>query len=184
MLLWSPRARLTEHSKHAAQDPRWKGISLEPSQSDCARYQCRDGDSMRWLPVTLGIILIAASASHAVAEQPAQNSKPVTPADEISQPTLIRRVRPVYPPIAAAAKTQGVVVVKATVDQFGKVRVAEILRSPSDLLSEAALTAVRQWEYRPATVKGVPISAPVTVEIPFYSSDKTALLPLPKPPKK
>jgi len=137
---------------------------------------------MRWLPVTVGILLIAASASHAVAQQPAQNSKPVTPADEVSQPTLIRRVRPVYPPIAEAARVQGVVVVKATIDQAGKVKAAEILRSPNDFLSEAAVTAVRQWEYRPAAVKGVPISTTTTVEIPFYLADKTAL-PLPRPKK-
>ena len=69
-------------------------------------------DSMRWLPVTLGIILIAASASDAVAQQPAQNSKAVAPADEVSAPVLTD-ASPVYPPIAEAAKTQGVVVVKA-----------------------------------------------------------------------
>lgn len=132
-------------------------------------------DSMRWLPVTLGIILIAASASHAVAQQPAQNSKAVAPADEVSAPVLTRRVRPVYPPIAEAAKTQGVVVVKATIDRTGKVSAAEIVRSPADLLSEAAIAAVRQWEYRPATVKGVPISTAVNVEIPFYPANKPAL---------
>jgi TonB family protein len=138
---------------------------------------------MRRLPVTLGIILIAASASHAFAQQPAQTPKPVAVADEVSQPTLVRRVRPVYPPIAEAGKVQGVVVLKATVDPTGKVRTAEIVRSPNQFLSEAALSAIRQWEYRPATVKGVPISADVNVEIPFYSSDKSAL-PLPPRPKK
>lgn len=139
---------------------------------------------MRLLPVTLAIIFIAASANQSVAQQAAQSAKTATPADEVVQATLAKRVRPVYPHMAEAARVQGIVTVKASVDQFGKVRSAEIVQSPSDLLNDAALAAVRQWEYKPATVKGVPISTSVSVEIPFYLPDKTAL-PLPKArPKK
>ena len=137
---------------------------------------------MRWFKVTLAIIVIAASSGYAAAQQPAQNPKPV---DDLIQPTLTKRVRPVYPHTAEAARVQGVVVLKASIDRMGKVSNVEIVRSPSDMLNEAAIAAVRQWEYKPATVKGVPISSSVDVELPFYLSDKSALAPAPKArPKK
>jgi protein TonB len=76
----------------------------------------------------------------------------------------VRDVLPVYPTDAIAAKVEGVVVVEANIDVTGRVTEARILRSIA-LLDEAALDAVRQWEFEPIVVDGirVPIIAALSV---------------------
>jgi protein TonB len=84
----------------------------------------------------------------------------------ITTPTKIKDVRPVYPPDALDAKIQGVVILEATIDRDGRVADARILRSIPGL-DEAALTAVRQWEFTQTIVKGVPVPVIMTVTVNF-----------------
>lgn len=72
---------------------------------------------------------------------------------------------PVYPTAAIAAKVEGVVVLEAKIDVTGRVTEARILRS-IPLLDDAALDAVRQWEFEPVGIDGigkVPIIAALSV---------------------
>jgi len=72
----------------------------------------------------------------------------------------------VYPSIAQTARVQGVVIIEAIISPAGKVVDAKILRS-IPLLDAAALEAVRQWEYTPTLLNGVPVSVVMTVTINF-----------------
>jgi protein TonB len=81
-----------------------------------------------------------------------------------AQPT--RRVDPVYPPIAQAARVQGLVVLEATVGPDGKVRDARVVQS-IPLLDQAAIDAVLQWEFPPRLVDGVPVAATASVAVQF-----------------
>jgi TonB family protein len=63
-------------------------------------------------------------------------------------PKIIKQVSPIYPPRALAANVQGTVIVEATVGTDGTVTSARVLRSVP-LLDQAALDAVRQWEFTP-----------------------------------
>jgi protein TonB len=72
----------------------------------------------------------------------------------------------VYPPIAQQAKIQGAVVIEAIIDIDGKVREARVLR-PLPMLDQAALDAVRQWEYEPTLLAGQPIAVVMTVTVTF-----------------
>ena len=77
----------------------------------------------------------------------------------------VRDVPPVYPTAAIATKVEGVVIVEAKIDVTGRVIEARILRS-IPLLDEAALDAVRQWEFEPVVIDGigrVPIIAALSV---------------------
>jgi TonB family protein len=65
---------------------------------------------------------------------------------QIRAPTKIKDVKPVYPAIAQSARVAGVVTVEATIGPDGKVIDARVVRS-IPLLDQAALDAVRQWEY-------------------------------------
>ena len=91
---------------------------------------------------------------------------PAQPAEGIRQPTKIKDVRPVYPPDALAARVAGVVVVEVSLDTEGHVRDAAVLRS-IPMLDEAALTAVRQWEFTPAVSNGVAVPVKMTVTVNF-----------------
>ena len=84
----------------------------------------------------------------------------------IPQPRKIRNVRPVYPQIAQSARVQGIVIIEATIDTRGHISDTRVLRS-IPLLDQAALDAVRQWEYEPTLVNGVPVPVIVTVTVNF-----------------
>jgi protein TonB len=75
-------------------------------------------------------------------------------------------VNPLYPPIAAAARVQGTVVLEATIDENGNVVNLTVLRSVP-LLDGAALEAVRQWEYEPTLLNGSPVPILMTVSVRF-----------------
>jgi TonB family protein len=64
---------------------------------------------------------------------------------------------PTYPPIARAARAQGVVAVKVTVDEEGNVVAAEAV-SGHPLLQSAAVSAAREAKFRPTVVDGKPVT--------------------------
>jgi TonB family protein len=66
-----------------------------------------------------------------------------------------KKIEPVFPPIAKAARASGEVKVEVTIDKAGKVISARVL-SGHPLLRDAALTAARQWEFKPTIVSGKP----------------------------
>jgi TonB family protein len=84
----------------------------------------------------------------------------------ISAPAKIRDVKPVYPPIAQVSRIQGVVIIEALIDEGGRVIEGRVLRS-IPLLDQAALDAVKQWEYEPTRLNGVPTAVVMTVTVNF-----------------
>jgi len=85
---------------------------------------------------------------------------------KIHAPTKIKDVKPVYPAIAQSARVAGAVTIEATIGPDGKVIDAKVVRS-IPMLDQAALDAVRQWEYTPTLLNGVPVPVLVTVTINF-----------------
>jgi protein TonB len=84
----------------------------------------------------------------------------------IRPPQRLREVNPVYPPIAQTARVQGIVIIEATIGEDGQVTNARILRSVP-LLDQAAIDAVRQWQYSPTLLNGVPVPVIMTVTVNF-----------------
>jgi protein TonB len=91
---------------------------------------------------------------------------PVRVGGNIKPPTKIRDVKPVYPAIAQSARVQGVVIIEATIGPNGRVQDARVLRS-IPLLDQAALDAVKQWEFTPTLLNGVPVPVIMTVTVNF-----------------
>jgi TonB family protein len=58
-------------------------------------------------------------------------------------------VAPVYPPLAPAARVEGIAILEAVIDEDGSVRDVRLLRS-APLLDAAASEAVRQWSFADA----------------------------------
>jgi protein TonB len=92
--------------------------------------------------------------------------KPVPVGGTVRQPQQTRRVEPVYPQFALIARVQGLVIIEATIGADGRVINARVLRSVA-LLDQAALDAVRQWEYTPTLLNGVPVPVVMTVTVNF-----------------
>ena len=85
---------------------------------------------------------------------------------QIRQPVKIKDVPPVYPAIARSTRVGGAVTIEATIGTDGKVVDAQVVRSVP-LLDQAALDAVRQWEYTPTLLNGKPVPITITVTINF-----------------
>ena len=99
----------------------------------------------------------------------AKPTEPVRVGSGIRQPQRIRDVQPLYPQIAQAARVQGIVIIEATIGEDGQVINARVLRSVP-LLDQAALDAVRQWQYTPTLLNGVPVPVIMSVTVQFTLS--------------
>jgi len=91
--------------------------------------------------------------------------------DDIKPPKIIKQVNPVYPEEARKKGIQGVVILEAKSDEYGRVMDAMILRSIPEL-DGAAIDAVRQWVYEPLLIDGKPTKGLFTVTVRFQLGEK------------
>jgi len=93
-------------------------------------------------------------------------AEPVRAVDDIKPPKLIKKVEVIYPEEARKAEIEGVVIVEATTDIYGKVKKVTILRSIPEL-DQAAMDAVKQWVYEPKIIDKKPRGVIFTVTVVF-----------------
>jgi protein TonB len=91
---------------------------------------------------------------------------PVRVGGDIKAPNRVKNVEPIYPPIAQQAKIQGYVIIEATIGKDGRIRNAKVLGGQA-MLQEAALSAVKQWQYTPTLLNGVPVEVIMNVTVHF-----------------
>ncbi|MGD0199407.1 MAG: energy transducer TonB [Bryobacteraceae bacterium] len=84
----------------------------------------------------------------------------------VQQARLIRRVDPVYPPLARQARIQGVVRFTAVIGADGTVRNLQLV-SGHPLLVPAAQEAVRTWQYQPTLLNGEPVEVVTQIDVQF-----------------
>lgn len=80
-------------------------------------------------------------------------------------PDPVMAPRIVYAPEPTGAPSSGVVVISIIVSFSGTPRNLSIVSSPNPKLEKAALEAVRQWRFRPATCDKEPVETKIAVEI-------------------
>jgi len=86
---------------------------------------------------------------------------------EIEEPRRIHDVKPIYPASAQREQRQGIVILRTVVSTSGCMAEAEVVRGPAPDLEMAALQAVSQWRYSPATLGGKPIPVIFMVTVNF-----------------
>jgi protein TonB len=79
---------------------------------------------------------------------------------------LIRRVQPIYPPLARSARVQGPVVLAAIISKAGTIENLHAL-SGHPLLVSAAIDAVSQWRYRPYILNSEAIEVETQITVNF-----------------
>jgi protein TonB len=97
---------------------------------------------------------------------PPSAQQPVRVSGNLKQPRKLKDVKPVYPEEARAAGKQGIVIIEAVIGSDGKVTNAKVLRSIPEL-DDAAIGAVKQWEFEPAFLNGVPTPIIMSVTVNF-----------------
>jgi TonB family protein len=87
--------------------------------------------------------------------------------EEITHPVVIEKTNPKYPDDARREKVMGVVIVETVITEEGLVDAVEVLRSPDERLSEAAIAAVKDWRFDPALCDGKPVGVYYVLTIKF-----------------
>jgi len=80
--------------------------------------------------------------------------------------SLIRRVQPIYPPLARTARIEGSVVLAAVISKEGTIEHVQAL-SGHPMLVPAAVAAVSQWRYKPYILNGEAIEVDTQITVNF-----------------
>jgi periplasmic protein TonB len=80
--------------------------------------------------------------------------------------SLIRRVQPIYPPLAKTARVQGPVILFAVISRTGTIENLRVM-SGHPMLVQAAIDAVKQWQYRPYILNQEPIEVETQITVNF-----------------
>jgi len=86
---------------------------------------------------------------------------------DVKPPVVIRRANPFYPESARRNNVMGVVVLEVLVGKDGRVKETAVRKGLPEGLSQAAIDAVRQWEFEPGTLNGEPVDIIFDLTIAF-----------------
>ena len=114
----------------------------------------------------LGGILSGRNTMVAPPPKPAVLRGPVRVGGNVQVPRLIRRVQPIYPPLAMETRAQGEVVIDCVIDTHGNVTQMKVV-SGSPLLVQSAMQALSEWKYQPTLLNGHPVSVEMLVTVNF-----------------
>jgi protein TonB len=96
----------------------------------------------------------------------AKPNGPLRVSSGVAEGRLLAPIRPQYPAIALATRTQGTVLVAATISTTGRIEDVQVLDGPQ-LLVGAAVDAIREARYRPFLLNGQPVSVETTISVRF-----------------
>ena len=99
-------------------------------------------------------------------KQPAAPAIPLPVGGDVKQAKMLFSVQPIYPSLAKNQHVSGDVKVDALIDATGKVTTMKVVSGPT-LLHQAAMDALRQWKYQPATLDGKAVPMHLTVTLQF-----------------
>jgi periplasmic protein TonB len=128
-----------------------------------------EGDAVKGFPGPSSVI------PSLIPKEPPKLPTPLPPKDKREQvkmsgyvlaSKLIYKVDPVYPNLARISRISGTVILEASIDEEGNVAELKVL-SGHPFLTEAAITAVKQWKYTPTILNGEPVSVLATITVHF-----------------
>lgn len=107
--------------------------------------------------------LLAVAAVFAVLAFPmagtAWAAEPLKVEGDVQRPEAVHTVSPVYPAEARKNHIEGTTVVKAVIDEQGEVQDLTVTKSSGHPgLDQAAIDAISQWRFKPATLDGKPVA--------------------------
>jgi protein TonB len=85
---------------------------------------------------------------------------------DVQSASLVKQVTPEYPGIAKSAHVAGTVTLHAIISKDGSIERLEYVSGPP-LLMASAMSAVKEWRYRPTMLNGQPVEVDTTVQVVF-----------------
>lgn len=110
-------------------------------------------------------------ASHRSVRLHLPSGTKIGPNDKVAFAKIKKRVNPTYPPLARQTHISGTVVLHVTITTDGALQDIEVV-SGHPLLIQAALDAVKQWQYEPTFLNGTPVEVDTTIDVIFAPDDK------------
>jgi TonB family protein len=98
------------------------------------------------------------------------SERPLRVGGDVKAPLAIRRVEPTYPAEARKAGISGIVILEVVIGRDGLVKSANVLKPLPYGLSDAAVDAVKQWQFRPGTLNGEPVDVLFDLTVNFKVS--------------
>ena len=95
--------------------------------------------------------------------------EPIRVGGVVKEPKVVKMTPPVYPPLASRARVGGTVILEATLTAQGNVEEIRVLTG-HPLLIEAAINCVKQWQYEPTYLNGVPVPVILTAKVHFLKA--------------
>jgi protein TonB len=90
----------------------------------------------------------------------------LTVSQGVSRGLLIKQVQPTYPQTALRLRIEGGVQMLATLSKNGDISDVKVL-SGDPQLARAAVTAVKQWKYKPYLLNGEPVEIQTQITVNF-----------------
>jgi len=103
---------------------------------------------------------------NALASKGSQPAAPLAIGGNVKPAQLLSSVAPAYPQLARNQRLSGDVKIDALIGENGHVSAMKVISGPA-LLHQAAMDALRQWKYQPATLNGQPMAMHLTVTVQF-----------------
>jgi protein TonB len=100
------------------------------------------------------------------ANLPRQPAQAVRVSQGLSQGLLVKSVQPVYPQTARQLRVQGSVELLANIGKDGSITAVKVLSGPQ-VLSRAAIDAVKQWQYKPYYLDDQPVEIQTQITVNF-----------------
>lgn len=98
---------------------------------------------------------------------PMEPDGPIRVGGDVTRPDKISGPNPQYTEIARKARIQGVVIVEAIIDKNGNVTNVRVLKPLPMGLDQAAVDAVENWKFKPATLNGKPVDVYYNLTVNF-----------------
>jgi protein TonB len=121
-------------------------------------------------PSLTGIAPVEGGALPSLLDSPSKAPTPVlqsvTVSQGVSQGLLVKKVQPVYPPVALRMHLEGAVQLMATISKSGDISAVKILGGDPGL-ARAAVAAVKQWKYKPYLLNGSPVEIQTQITMNF-----------------
>jgi protein TonB len=143
-------------------------------------HLCKEVPMSRFRVVTLVSSfagLLAVTAVLAVLAFPmagtAWAAEPLKVEGDVQRPEALHTVPPIYPEEARKNRVEGTAILKAVIDEQGQVQDPTVEKSSGHPdLDQAALDAVSQWKFTPATLQGEPVAVHYHLTINFKVDEK------------